>query len=106
MQNQQIDYNLILSDFIQVQMRILGADIVLPKARDVGIYTDDNGVISKIDDDPKIALDKLINELTIFSPFTTNKIINELLSEDDNQSRDNDNSQNPIMPSIEASLRS
>lgn len=53
----------LLTEVIKKQITILGPDIAVIKARSIGSITvDDDGTVTKIDGDPKKALEGLIDE--------------------------------------------
>ena len=61
-------YQALLSDIIAKQIIILGRDIAVVKARNVpDIVVDVSGKVTAIDGDPKIALQKLVNEYVALS---------------------------------------
>jgi hypothetical protein len=53
----------LLTEIIKKQITILGPDIALMKARSIGaIKVDDDGTVTSIEGDPKVAVEGLIEE--------------------------------------------
>jgi hypothetical protein len=74
------DYRKVITEIIQKQMVILGPDIALLKARSVeGISVGSDGVVSNLDGDPGVLLQKLIDEYVSLSGLIVKKAMEPLL---------------------------
>ena len=69
-------YQALLSDVIAKQAVILGGDIAILKARNVSeLAIDDKGKVMDVKGDPKIALQKLVNEYVALSGQIVNNTL-------------------------------
>ena len=73
----QANYRNLINDIIQKQTIILGPDIVLLKAKNVpGLFLDTIGKVERIEGDPQVVLQKLIDEYIALS----GQIVKNILS--------------------------
>jgi len=74
------DYKRVITEVIQKQMVILGPDIALLKARNVGgISVGGDGIVTNLDGDPSVLLQKLIDEYVSLSGLIVKKAMEPLL---------------------------
>ena len=75
------NYKNLINDIIAKQTVILGADIVLLKARSVpGLHLDSAGKVESIDGAPQEVLDNLISEYMSLSGQIVKNILNPILA--------------------------
>lgn len=75
------DYQQLFSQLIKKQMLVLGPDITLAKVRNVtGITVDINGDVQKIEGDPQILLQSLINQFVELSGMIVKKTMESILT--------------------------
>ncbi len=80
MPNEQ-DYKNLINDIISRQTIILGADIVLLKARNVtGLSINEKGEVEKIEGDPQTVVQSLVNEYIALSGQIVKNILNPVLT--------------------------
>jgi len=74
------DFKKLLTEIIQKQVIILGPQIAILKARNVaGLDVADDGTVNKIDGDPSVKLQELINEYVSLSGLIVKKTMEPLL---------------------------
>lgn len=74
------DYQKLLSELIKKQIALLGLDIALSRARNVAnIEVLDDGSVTRITGDPRLALQKVIDEYFVFSGMIVKKAMESLL---------------------------
>ena len=74
------DYKQILSDLIKRQISLLGPQLAIGRARVVaGITIADDGTVTDIAGDPKMMLQKVVDEYFIFSGLIVRKTMESLL---------------------------
>ncbi len=77
----ETDYKLLFSQLIKKQMLVLGPDITLAKVRNVtGLTVDINGDVQKIDGDPQLLLQALINQFVELSGMIVKKTMESILN--------------------------
>lgn len=75
------DYKQLFSALIKKQMLVLGPDITLAKVRNVvGLTVDINGEVQKIDGDPQVLLQSLINQFVELSGMIVKKTMESILT--------------------------
>ncbi len=75
------DYKQLFSALIKKQMLVLGPDITLAKVRNVvGLTVDINGDVQKIDGDPQVLLQSLINQFVELSGMIVKKTMESILT--------------------------
>ena len=75
------DYKSLFSQLIKKQMLVLGPDITLAKVRNVtGLTVDINGDVQKIDGDPQMMLQSLINQFVELSGMIVKKTMESILT--------------------------
>lgn len=75
------DYKSLFSQLIKKQMLVLGPDITLAKVRNViGITVDLNGDVQKIEGDPQVLLQGLINQFVELSGMIVKKTMESILT--------------------------
>lgn len=77
----ETDYKQLFSQLIKKQMLVLGPDITLAKVRNVtGITVDINGDVQKIDGEPQLLLQALINQFVELSGMIVKKTMESILT--------------------------
>jgi hypothetical protein len=75
------DYKSLFSQLIKKQMLVLGPDITLAKVRNVtGLIVDINGDVQKVEGDPQVMLQSLINQFVELSGMIVKKTMESILS--------------------------
>lgn len=75
------DYKKLFSQLIKKQILVLGPDITLAKVRNVtGLTVDINGDVQKIEGDPQIMLQALINQFVELSGMIVKKTMESILT--------------------------
>ncbi len=75
------DYKQLFSQLIKKQMLVLGPDITLAKVRNVtGLTVDINGEVQKIEGDPQVMLQSLINQFVELSGMIVKKTMESILT--------------------------
>ena len=75
------DYKSLFSQLIKKQMLVLGPDITLAKVHNVtGLMVDINGDVQKIDGDPQVMLQSLINQFVELSGMIVKKTMESILT--------------------------
>ena len=81
MPNNDSDYKSLFSQLIKKQMLVLGPDITLAKVKNVtGITVDLNGDVQKIEGDPQVLLQGLINQFVELSGMIVKKTMESILT--------------------------
>lgn len=76
-----LDYKSLFTQLIKKQMLVLGPDITLLKARNVtGITVNNNGDVQKIEGDPKVLIQELINQFVALSGMIVKKTMESILA--------------------------
>lgn len=77
----ETDYKSLFSQLIKKQMLVLGPDITLAKVRNVtGLTVDINGDVQKIEGDPQVMLQSLINQFVELSGMIVKKTMESILT--------------------------
>lgn len=75
------DYKQLFSQLIKKQILVLGPDITLAKVRNVtGLTVDINGDVQKIEGDPQLMLQSLINQFVELSGMIVKKTMESILT--------------------------
>lgn len=77
----QTDYASILSEFLQRQIIIFGPQVVHAKIAEInGLSCDKDGVVKKIEGEPQVVLQKVVDTLGELSDYAVKTVLDSVVS--------------------------